>query len=78
MRASRQKASQTNRVGGKATDLNIPLILRHTGIVHVALHMVRIHRVGREADRSFRDLPTLTMILIHDLGSDHATGFTNV
>ena len=46
-----------DRVGGEAADLHVPLVAHVARRVDVALAVVRVHRVGRQADRVVGDLP---------------------
>ena len=60
-----------DRVGRKAADLHVAFVADVAFRIDVALGVVRIHRVGGQADGIVRDVPAPAIVLRHHVIGDH-------
>ena len=68
----------TDRIGRETAHLHVALVADLSLGIHVALHVVRIHGVGRQADGIPGNLASLAVVLRHHVLADHPSGFADV
>ena len=67
-----------DRVRREAADLHVALVADVAVLRDVALDVVRVHRVGRQADRILGDALAAAVLLGHDVVADHPPGLADV